>query len=61
MGDPARPGHFVRCLRRHLGRTVSAEHAFNAMIVVDRFSLFFTGLFAAAAFITVLISVNYIS
>jgi NADH-quinone oxidoreductase subunit N len=37
-----------------------AEHAFNAMIVVDRFSLFFTGLFAAAAFITVLISVNYI-
>jgi NADH-quinone oxidoreductase subunit N len=38
----------------------AAGQAFNAMIAVDRFSLFFTALFAVAAFITVLMSVTYI-
>ena len=37
-----------------------AEYAFNMMIVIDRFTLFFDALFAVAAFITVLMSVNYI-
>jgi NADH-quinone oxidoreductase subunit N len=37
-----------------------AEYAFSKMIVVDRFALFFNSLFMVAAFITVLISINYL-
>ncbi len=37
-----------------------SEYAFNMMIVTDRFTLFFNALFVSAAFITLLISVNYI-
>ena len=37
-----------------------SEYAFNMMIVIDKFTLFFNGLFALAAFITLLISINYI-
>ena len=41
-------------------RSGVSEYAFNMMIVVDRFTLFFNLLFLAAAFITLLISINYI-
>ena len=37
-----------------------SEYAFNMMIVIDKFTLFFNALFAVAAFITLLISINYI-
>ena len=37
-----------------------SEYAFNKMIAVDRFTLFFNSLFMVAALITVLISINYL-
>ncbi len=41
-------------------RSGVSEYAFNMMIVIDRFTLFFNILFLVAAFITLLISINYI-
>jgi len=37
-----------------------STYAFNMMIVVDRFTLFFNALFIVATLITILISINYI-
>lgn len=37
-----------------------SAYAFNQLIVIDRFTLFFNSLFIVASFITILISVNYL-
>jgi NADH-quinone oxidoreductase subunit N len=41
-------------------KTDMSLFAFNRLIVVDRFTLFFSSLFIVATFITILISINYI-
>jgi len=37
-----------------------SSYAFNRLIVIDRFTLFFNSLFMVASFITLLISINYL-